>query len=33
MAEYEALLCGLQIAIEIGMKFLDIRGDSQLVID
>jgi hypothetical protein len=33
MAEYEALLCGLQIAIEIGIKRLDVRGDSQLVID
>jgi ribonuclease HI len=33
MAEYEALLCGLKIAIEIGVKHLDMRGDSQLVID
>jgi ribonuclease HI len=33
MAEYEALLYGLKIAIEIGVKRLDIRGDSQLVID
>jgi ribonuclease HI len=33
MAEYEALLCGLNIAIEIGVKRLDVRGDSQLVID
>jgi ribonuclease HI len=33
MAEYEALLCGLKIAIEIGVKRLDMRGDSQLVID
>jgi hypothetical protein len=33
MAEYEALLCGLQIAIETGIKHLDIRGDSQLMID
>jgi ribonuclease HI len=33
MAEYEALLCGLKIAIETGIKRLDIRGDSQLVID
>jgi ribonuclease HI len=33
MAEYEALLCGLRIAIEIGIKCLDVRGDSQLVID
>jgi ribonuclease HI len=33
MAEYEALLCGLRISIETGIKRLDIRGDSQLVID
>jgi ribonuclease HI len=33
MAEYETLLCGLKIAIETGIKRLDIRGDSQLVID
>jgi ribonuclease HI len=33
MAEYEALLCGLKIAIETGIKRLDMRGDSQLVID
>jgi hypothetical protein len=33
MAEYEALLRGLKIAIEIGVKRLDVRGDSQLVID
>jgi ribonuclease HI len=33
MAEYEALLCSLKIAIEIGVKRLDVQGDSQLVID
>jgi ribonuclease HI len=33
MGEYEALLCGLRIAIETCIKLLDIRGDSQLVID
>jgi ribonuclease HI len=33
MAEYEALLCSLKISIEIGVKRLDVRGDSQLVID
>jgi ribonuclease HI len=33
MAEYEALLCGLRIAIEMGIKRLDVRGDSQLMID
>jgi ribonuclease HI len=30
MEEYEALLCGLRIAIETGSKHLDVRGDSQL---
>jgi ribonuclease HI len=33
MAEYEVLLCGLRIAIETGIKRLNVRGDSQLVID
>jgi ribonuclease HI len=33
MAEHEALLCGLRIAIKTGFKHLDVRGDSQLVID
>jgi ribonuclease HI len=33
MAEYEALLCGLRIAVEMGIKRLNVRGDSQLVID
>ena len=33
MAEYEDLLSGLRIAIELGVKCLDMRGDSQLVID
>jgi ribonuclease HI len=33
MVKYEALLCGLKIAIETGVKRLDVRGDSQLVID
>ena len=33
MAEYEELLSGLRIAIELGIKCLDARGDSQLVID
>jgi ribonuclease HI len=28
MAEYEVLLCGLKIAIEIGIKRLDVRRDS-----
>jgi ribonuclease HI len=33
MAKYGALLCGLKIAIETSIKRLDVRGDSQLVID
>jgi ribonuclease HI len=33
MAEYEAFLSGLRIAIELGIKRLDVRGDSQLIID
>jgi ribonuclease HI len=33
MAEYEALVIGLSIAIELGIRRLDARGDSHLVID
>jgi ribonuclease HI len=33
MAEYEALLCSLRIAIDTGNMRLDVRRDSQLVID
>ena len=33
MAEYEALHSGLCIAIELGVKCLDVRGDSQHVVD
>jgi ribonuclease HI len=33
VAEYEDLVNGLRIAIEIGVRRLDARGDSQLVID
>ena len=33
MAEFEALLSGLRIAIELRIKRLDVRGDSQLIID
>jgi ribonuclease HI len=33
MVEYDALLCGLQISIETGIKRLNVRGDSQLMID
>ena len=31
--EYEALVNGLHIAIELGIKRLDVRGDSRLIID
>ena len=33
VAEYEALVNGLKIAIELGVRRLDVRGDSQLVIN
>jgi ribonuclease HI len=33
MAEYEALVNGLRIAIELGVRCLDACGDSQLVVD
>jgi hypothetical protein len=33
VAEYEALVNGLRIAIELGVRRLNARGDSQLVID
>jgi ribonuclease HI len=33
VAEYEALVNGLRIAVELGVWRLDTRGDSQLVID
>ncbi|XP_021303792.1 uncharacterized protein LOC110430439 [Sorghum bicolor] len=33
VAEYEALVNELRIAIELGVRRLNIRGDSQLVID
>ena len=32
MAEYQALILGLQMAFRMGIKDLDIYGDSQLVI-
>ncbi|XP_074290338.1 uncharacterized protein LOC141617067 [Silene latifolia] len=32
MAEYQALILGLQMAIKIGVRDMDIYGDSQLVI-
>jgi ribonuclease HI len=33
VAEYEALVNGLRIAVELGVRRLDARGDSQVVID
>nr|CAE02225.2 OSJNBb0015C06.3 [Oryza sativa Japonica Group] len=33
MAEYEALLHGLRIAISLGIRHLIVRGDSQLVVN
>src|SRR6185312_6493977 len=33
MAEYEALLCGLRNTIELGIRCLDVWGDSQLITD
>jgi ribonuclease HI len=33
VAEYEALVNGLHITVELGVRRLDARGDSQLVID
>jgi ribonuclease HI len=33
VAEYEALVNGLCIAVELGVRCLDARGDSRLVID
>ena len=33
VAEYEALVNGLRITIELGIRCLDIRGDSQLVVN
>jgi ribonuclease HI len=33
VAEYEPLVNGLRIAIELGVQRLDARGDSQLIID
>ena len=33
VVEYEALINGLRITIELGIRWLDVRGNSQLVID
>jgi len=32
VAEYEALINSLHLAIELGIQRLDVRGDSQLII-
>jgi ribonuclease HI len=33
ITEYEALIVGLRIAVELGVRHIDVRGDSQLLID
>jgi ribonuclease HI len=33
VTEYEALVTSLRIVVELGVRHLDVRGDSQLVID
>jgi len=33
VTEYEALFNGLKIAIELGVRRLDVRGDSQLIVN
>jgi ribonuclease HI len=33
IAEYEALVNGLNIIAELGIKCLDVRGDSQLIVN
>ena len=33
VAEYEVVINGLRIAIELGIRRLNVRGDSQLVVD
>jgi ribonuclease HI len=33
IAEYEALVMGLRITVELGVRHLNVHGDSQLVID
>jgi len=33
VAEYEDLLNGLQIAVELGIRRLVVKGDSRLVVD
>ncbi|KAH9304237.1 hypothetical protein KI387_008641, partial [Taxus chinensis] len=33
IAEYEALVLGLQVALHLGVKSINIFGDSQLVVN
>ena len=33
VAKYETLINGMRIAVELGIRWFDVRGDSQLVID
>jgi ribonuclease HI len=33
VAEYEVLITGLRIAVELGVRHLDVQGDSQLIIN
>jgi len=33
VAEYNALLIGIQLAEEIGVKKLEVYGDSKLIVD
>jgi ribonuclease HI len=33
VAEYKALIMGLRITVKLGVQHLDVRGDSQLMID
>jgi ribonuclease HI len=33
IAEYDALVMGLRITVKLGVRHLNVRGDSQLVID
>jgi len=33
MAEYQALILGLQMALKMSIKDLDVYGDSQLIIN
>ena len=32
VAEYEALLLGIELAKDMGIKFLSIKGDSYLIV-